>query len=117
MGLVEPPGGIEPPTPSLPWNHREPLCGPPLPQLTPDRKGRSYALSSPAVMRSVEGKSLSARTPPKVAGQPGLEVEQVLDRGGHPMQHPKLGAGHQRLLGLAGPLAGIVKPRAHERMV
>ena len=24
---VEPPGGIKPPTPSLPWKHQEPLCG------------------------------------------------------------------------------------------
>jgi hypothetical protein len=24
---MEPPAGIEPATPSLPWNHREPLCG------------------------------------------------------------------------------------------
>jgi hypothetical protein len=38
---VEPPAGIEPATPSLPWNHQEPLCGPPFPQLTLDRQGRS----------------------------------------------------------------------------
>jgi len=37
--LVEPPAGIEPATPSLPWNHQEPLCEPPFPQVTPDRKG------------------------------------------------------------------------------
>jgi hypothetical protein len=36
---VEPPAGIEPATPSLPWNHQEPLCEPPFPQLTPDRWG------------------------------------------------------------------------------
>src|SRR5215203_3993886 len=39
--------------PSLPWNHREPLCGPPFPQVTPDRKGQSYRFSSGEVMRSV----------------------------------------------------------------
>jgi hypothetical protein len=50
---VEPPAGIEPATPSLPWNHREPLCGPAFPQVTPDHKGQSYRFSSSAVMRSV----------------------------------------------------------------
>src|SRR4029450_2027397 len=29
IGLVEPPAGIEPATPSLPWNHRKPLVEPP----------------------------------------------------------------------------------------
>jgi hypothetical protein len=38
---VEPRAGIEPATPSLPWNHREPLCEPPFPQVTPDRRGQS----------------------------------------------------------------------------
>jgi hypothetical protein len=42
---VEAPAGIEPATPSLPWNHREPLCGTPFPQLAPDRKG--FELSYP----------------------------------------------------------------------
>jgi hypothetical protein len=49
---VEPPAGIEPATPSLPWNHQEPLCGPPFPQVTPDRRGRSYRFSFGEVMRS-----------------------------------------------------------------
>jgi hypothetical protein len=39
-------------TPSLPWNHREPLCGPPFPQVTPDRKGRSNRFSFGEAMRS-----------------------------------------------------------------
>jgi hypothetical protein len=39
-------------TPSLAWNQREPLCGPPLPQVVPDRRGRSYRFSSRGVMRS-----------------------------------------------------------------
>src|SRR5215217_4239911 len=50
---VEPPAGIEPATPSLPWNHREPLCGAPFPQVTPDRRGQSYRFSSGEVMRSL----------------------------------------------------------------
>src|SRR6266545_194561 len=50
---VEPPAGIEPATPSLPWNHQEPLCGPPFPQLALDRKGRSYRFSFAKVMRSL----------------------------------------------------------------
>src|SRR4029453_15658692 len=49
---VEPPAGIEPATPSFPWNHREPLCGPPFPLVAPDRRGRSYRFSSGEVMRS-----------------------------------------------------------------
>jgi hypothetical protein len=47
---VEPPAGIEPATPSLPWNHQEPLCGPPFPQVTPDRRGQSYRFSSDEVI-------------------------------------------------------------------
>jgi hypothetical protein len=50
--LVEPPAGIEPATPSLPWNHREPLCESPFPQLAPDRRGRSYRFSFGKGMRS-----------------------------------------------------------------
>jgi hypothetical protein len=42
---VEPPAGIEPATPSLPWNHQEPLCAPPFPQVAPDRRGQSYGFS------------------------------------------------------------------------
>jgi hypothetical protein len=53
IGLVEPPAGIEPATPSLPWNHQEPLCGPPFPQLAPDRRGQSYRFSCGEVMRSL----------------------------------------------------------------
>src|SRR4029450_8733861 len=37
------------------------------------------------------------------------EVEQVLDRGGHPVQHPKLRPRHHRPLRLASPLAGVIK--------
>jgi hypothetical protein len=50
---VEPPAGIEPATPSLPWNHQEPLCGPSFPQVTPDRRGQSYRFSFDEVMRSL----------------------------------------------------------------
>ena len=42
----------EPATPSLPWNHREPLCGPPYPQVALDRRGRSYGFSFDEGMRS-----------------------------------------------------------------
>jgi hypothetical protein len=56
---VGPPAGIEPATPSLPWNHREPLCGPPFPQLAPDRKGQSYRFSFDEVMRSPNSLSTS----------------------------------------------------------
>jgi hypothetical protein len=38
--MVEPPAGIEPATPSLPWNHQEPLCGTPFSQVARDRRGQ-----------------------------------------------------------------------------
>src|SRR5215216_3278946 len=44
--------------PSLPWNHQEPLCGPPFPQVTPDRRGQSYRFSSGEVMRSLPSHAL-----------------------------------------------------------
>ena len=52
--VMEPPAGIEPATPSLPWNHQEPLCAPPFPQVTPDRRGRSYRFSFGEGMRSLQ---------------------------------------------------------------
>jgi hypothetical protein len=39
--------------PSLPWNHQEPLCGTPFPQVALDRQGRSYRFSFGEVMRSL----------------------------------------------------------------
>jgi hypothetical protein len=54
IGLVEPPAGIEPATPSLPWNHQEPLCGPPFPQLAPDRRCQSYRFSYGEVSESLK---------------------------------------------------------------
>ena len=55
---MEPPAGIEPATPSLPWNHQEPLCEPPFPQVTPDRQGRRYRFSFATVMRSLSSRVL-----------------------------------------------------------
>jgi hypothetical protein len=52
---VEPPAGIEPATPPLPWNHQEPLCEPPSSQVTLDRRCRSYRFSLGEVMRSLSG--------------------------------------------------------------
>jgi hypothetical protein len=49
--VVERPAGIEPATPSLPWNHQEPLCGTLFAQVTPDRRGQSYRFSFGEVMR------------------------------------------------------------------
>ena len=48
---VESSTGMEPTTPSLPWNHQEPLCGPPFPQVAPDRRGQSYRFSLDEGMR------------------------------------------------------------------
>jgi hypothetical protein len=50
---MEPPAGIEPATPSLPWNHQEPLCGTPFPQVALDRRGQRYRFSFGEVMRSL----------------------------------------------------------------
>jgi len=58
------PGGIEPPTPSLPWNHREPLYGWLFPQVTPDRPGQSYRFSFSEVMRSLSSHVLIVRPAP-----------------------------------------------------
>jgi hypothetical protein len=57
---MEPPAGIEPATPSLPWNHREPLCGPLFSQVALDRKDQSYRFSFDAVMRSLWSKVVAA---------------------------------------------------------
>jgi hypothetical protein len=53
--------GIEPATPSLPWNHQEPLCAPPYPQVARDRWGRSYRFSCEEVMRSLSRHGLDRR--------------------------------------------------------
>jgi hypothetical protein len=50
---VEPPAGIEPATPSLPWNYQEPLCRTPFSQVTPNRRGQSYRFSFGSVIGSV----------------------------------------------------------------
>ena len=48
-------------------------------------------------------KSFSARTPPKVAGQPGLKSNRSLIAVGHAVQRPERRARHQRVLGLPRP--------------
>jgi hypothetical protein len=62
----------------------------------------------------VQGELLERPDAAEARRPAGLEVEQVLDRGGHPMQHAKLGPGHQGLLGLAGPLAGLIKAEVNK---
>jgi hypothetical protein len=51
--LSRSPGGIEPPTPSLPRNNREPLCTTPFSQVTRDRRCQSYRFPFRQVMRSL----------------------------------------------------------------
>jgi hypothetical protein len=59
---VEPPAGIEPATPSLPWNYREPLCGSSFPQVVRDRGCQGRALSTRRGAFSLSGAgSLSPR--------------------------------------------------------
>jgi hypothetical protein len=55
-----PHGGIEPPRPSLPWNHREPLCATPFSQVARDRRCRSQRFSFGDVMRSLHASELSS---------------------------------------------------------
>ena len=57
---VEPPAGIEPATPSLPWNHQEPLCGSPFSQVGLDRRGGRYRFFFDEVMRSLPSGVLGA---------------------------------------------------------
>jgi hypothetical protein len=83
---VEPPAGIEPATPSLPWNHREPLCGPPFPQVTPDRQGQSYRFSSGEGMRSLQ--PCAGRLAGVVAAPAEAPVHYPLGAGGGPAGTP-----------------------------
>jgi hypothetical protein len=71
----EPPGGIEPPTPSLPWNHREPLCAPPFPQVASDRSYQSYRFSFGEVMRSHAWDSWSLK---QIILRPGVHKDRPL---------------------------------------
>lgn len=54
--------------------------------------------------------------PPKVAGHPGLEVEEVLDRGRHAVELPELRAAGERLLGVARRRARVVEAEMDERV-
>ena len=75
--MVEPPAGIEPATPSLPWNHQEPLCAPPFPQVAPDRRGRSYRFCFDEVMGSPQCALLANNpfppAPPETLGPQGIK--------------------------------------------
>jgi hypothetical protein len=71
------PAGIEPATPSLPWNHQEPLCGSPFPQVTPDRRGRSYRFSFGEVMGSHAWDSWSLR---QIILRPGVHEDRPSPR-------------------------------------
>jgi hypothetical protein len=76
---VEPPAGIDPATPSLPWNHQEPLCGPPFPQVTPDRRGRSYRFSFGQVMRSLQSRLIAAGAGHHPAQRPPTQAAFLFD--------------------------------------
>jgi hypothetical protein len=113
---VEPPAGIEPATPSLPWNHREPLCGTPFSQVGLDRRGRSYRFSFDQVMRSLSGMRRSSRNraimPPAVTVlAAGLSTARTDRVPGHPTNP---GGRLQAWLsgaGAAGPPPGPVPAR------
>ena len=76
---MEPPAGIEPATPSLPWNHQEPLCEPPFPQVTPDRRGRSYRFSFGQVMRSLQSRLIAAGAGHHPAQRPPTQAAFLFD--------------------------------------
>jgi hypothetical protein len=69
--------GRPPATPSLPWNHREPLCEPPFPQVTPDRQGRSYRFSCGKVMCSLQASSWVASSKPPRGSSAGQQLTRV----------------------------------------
>jgi hypothetical protein len=106
IGLVEPPAGIEPATPSLPWNHREPLCGTPFSQLTPDRRGQSYRFSFGEVMCSLFGRALIGELSPFSSIERSRSVwritpavvgaMRVVGVTGSPPRQARLGSLHRR---------------------
>ena len=100
--LVEPPAGIEPATPSLPWNHQEPLCEPPFPQVAPDRRGRSYRFSSDEVMRS-----LCSRLALMVATSRSSSDRIRLRTGGAAIAAARGADSYQRCIWLNGSLGRI----------
>jgi hypothetical protein len=75
VACVEPPAGIEPATPSLPWNHQEPLCAPPFPQVATDRRDQSCRFSFGEVMRSHAWESWSLK---QIILRPGVHTDRPL---------------------------------------
>jgi hypothetical protein len=59
--------------------------------------------------RDVQGVLLEGTDAAEGRRPAGVEVEQVLDRGGHPMKHAQIRPGHQCLFGLPSALAGVVE--------
>ena len=100
---VEPPAGIEPATPSLPWNHQEPLCGPPFSQVAADRRGPSYRFSFDAVMRSGSSIHRSSLAQPLSPVVPDHRLGGVMSR------H----AAAWRIASTAVPLADAMMVKAH----
>jgi len=82
QAYVEPPAGIEPATPSLPWNHQEPLCEPPSPQVTPDRQGQSYRFSLGEGMRSLPVTAVCDTGEPSPTSVTKLSQLSILVRSG-----------------------------------
>jgi hypothetical protein len=78
------PAGIEPATPSLPWNHQEPLCRRPFSQLAPDR--RAEVIGSPSA-------KVCARPGPRRPHRPAGR-----QRCGRPAQRPTDAVSMRQLL-------------------
>src|SRR4029450_2606410 len=57
---------------------------------------------------------LSARMPPRLAGQPGLKSNKSLSADGTPLERPQLLAGHQLALGLFGLCTRAVETEVDE---
>ena len=90
---VEPPAGIEPATPSLPWNHREPLCEPAFSQVALDRKGRSYRFSLGEGMRSLPITAICDTDEPSPTSVTKLSQLSILVRSGRAAREGRPGRG------------------------
>jgi hypothetical protein len=99
---VEPPAGIEPATPSLPWNHQEPLCGWSFSQVALDRRGRRYRFSFGEVMRSLRGCLRVAQGAGRAPGASARPAWRRRGRGGSPP--------YGRRCGSRRPIALAVRP-------
>jgi hypothetical protein len=101
------PQGWPPAMSHLPWNHREPLCGPPYPQVTADRRGQSYGFSLGEDMRSLPGHAVreSERFPQRAHRTGSVPLPRLAPRfGGRHQSAEQYGSlAHRRTATSAAP--------------